>query len=502
MIVKVKSSGYFGIEPFLVEAEVDISKGLPSFNIVGLADTAINESKERIRAGIRNSGYKLEPKKITVNLTPANIKKVGTHFDLPIALGIMEGSKIINSKREILENYLFMGELSLTGEIKRTHGIVNGAILAKEYGYKGIVIPYDNLREGSLVKGIEVIPVKDLIETVKFLESGEYEKYEIPEEDISEDEELDFFDVKGQEKAKRALEICASGGHNLLMIGTPGAGKTMLAKRIMSILPPMSEEEKIEVTKLYSISGELNEKNPVINKRPFRSPHHTSSSVSIIGGGRNPSLGEISLANKGVLFLDEIVEFKKDVLESLREPLEEKKVSITRAMYKVEFPCDMIFISSCNPCKCGYFYEPGDLCSCSAGEISRYMKKLSGPILDRIDLKIEIKRLTENELLENSPRETSKEIRERVIKAREVQKLRFGNDKLNGNMTRKDLEKFCKLDENTKEIMKMAIKNLNLSARSFDRILKVARTISDLDGSINIEKVHLLEALSYRMNEE
>lgn len=502
MIIKVKSSGYFGIEPFLVETEVDISRGLPSFNIVGLVDTAINESKERIRAGIRNGGYKLEPKKITVNLTPANIKKVGTHFDLPIAVGIMEGSKIINSKREILENYLFMGELSLTGEIKRAHGIVNGAILAKEYGYKGIVIPYDNLKEGTLVKGIEIIAVKDLNETVKFLETGEYEHYEIPKVESSDGEDLDFYDVKGQEKAKRALEICASGGHNLLMIGTPGAGKTMLAKRIMSILPPMSEEEKIEVTKLYSISGELNEKKPVIEKRPFRSPHHTSSSVSIIGGGRNPSLGEISLANKGVLFLDEVVEFKKDVLESLREPLEEKKVSITRAMYKVEFPCDMIFLCSCNPCKCGYLYEPGDLCSCSAGEISRYMKKLSGPILDRIDLKIEIKRLSETELLENSHRETSKEIKARVVKAREIQRARFGSSKLNGNMTRKDLEKFCRLNDETKEVMKMAVKNLNLSARSFDRILKVARTISDLDGSINIEKVHLLEALSYRINEE
>ena len=505
MIVKVKSGSYFGIEPFLVEAEVDISKGLPVFNIVGLGDTAVIESKERIKTGMRNSGYEMFIGRITVNLTPASIKKIGTHFDLTITVGIMCGQRLFDYKEDILENYLFMGEISLNGDLRRTQGIVNGAILAKELGYKGIVIPYDNRREGSLIKGIDVVVAKNLKDVENFLVTGKFEPIEnfidqIEEKDIIDDE-IDFYQVKGQEKAKRALEICAGGGHNLLMIGTPGCGKTMLAKRIMSILPPLEESEQIELTKLYSIAGKLSEKEPIITKRPFRSPHHTSSGVAIIGGGRVPTLGEISLANRGVLFLDEIVEFKRDILENLREPLEEKKISITRAGYRVEFPCEFIMISACNPCKCGMYFEEGGLCTCTPSEVAKYMRKLSGPILDRIDLKIEMTRLSEEELLEDSPREHSADIRKRVIKAREIQKKRFNSTKLNSSMTRTDLDKYAKLNEESKIIMKNAIKNLNFSARSFDRILRVARTIADLEGSENIEKKHLLEAISYRITE-
>lgn len=508
MITKVKSASYLGIEPFLVEVEVDISRGLPAFNIVGLGDASIIESKERIRAGIRNSGYKLNFNKITINLTPAGVRKIGTHFDLPIAIGILCCGNVITYKKEILNDYIFMGELSLSGEVKRTKGILNGAILAKELGYKGIVIPYSNRKEGRLIKDIDVVVIKNLKDVEKFLLKGKVEEYPEPlisldeKEKIISEPSIDFSDVKGQEKAKRALEICAAGGHNLLMIGTPGCGKTMLAKRIMTILPDLTEEEKIEVTKLYSIAGKLDEEHPIIEKRPFRAPHHTSTGISIIGGGRVPALGEISLANRGVLFLDEIVEFKKNILENLREPLEERKISVTRAGYRVEFPSSFIMISSCNPCKCGYLFENDGRCTCTASEISRYSKRLSGPILDRIDLRIEMRRLTEDELMNDSERESSKEIKKRVILARDIQKNRFKSSKLNSEMTRKEIDKYCSLDNETSLILKNAIKVLGLSARSYDRILKVSRTIADLAENKNIEKEDILEALSYRINEE
>jgi len=503
VITKVKSSSYFGIDSFLVEVEVDISRGLPSFNIVGLGDAAVIESKERIRAAIRNSGYRMEYNKIVINLTPAGKRKVGTHFDLPIAIGIMHCQNLIKVKKEILENYIFMGELSLNGDLKRTQGVVSGAILAKELGYKGIVIPYENKEEGNLIKNINVVIVKNLKDVESFLETGEKINIEYNEDNTLKEEEdykIDFADVKGQEVAKRALEICAAGGHNLIMIGTPGCGKTMLAKRVMTILPPLTEKEKIEITKIYSIAGKLNEKNPIIEKRPFRSPHHTSTGVAMIGGGRIPKVGEISLANRGVLFLDELIEFKKEILENLREPLEEKRISITRANYKVEFPCKFLLLMSTNPCNCGNYFENDGSCTCSATEISRYLKKLSGPLIDRIDLKVEMRRLSEKELLDSNPKERSKDIRKRVIEARNIQKIRFKDDRLNGDMLRKDLEKYCLLSEENKKIMKKAIENLKLSARGFDRVLKVSRTIADLDKSKEIRKEHILEALSYRIN--
>ncbi|MGL6023293.1 MAG: YifB family Mg chelatase-like AAA ATPase [Cetobacterium sp.] len=350
MLVQVLSSSYLGIEPFLVEVEVDVTNGLPIFNIVGLGDATISESRDRIRSGIKNMGYLLEPRRIVVNLTPANIKKRGSHFDLPIAIGIMIGMKFISDYQGILKDYLLMGELSLTGEVRRADGIISGVLLAKSKGFKGVIIPEENLEEASIIKNIDIIPVKNLRDVVKFIEEGVVRSKRVNNIVSEVKNNLDMWDVKAQINAKRALEIVAAGGHNIIMVGAPGSGKSMLAKRISTILPPMSEEEIIETTKIYSIAGELSERTPIVLNRPFRDPHHTSTTTSIIGGGRTPKPGEISLANNGILFLDEFTEFDRVVIESLREPLEEKRISITRSLGKMEFPAKLIFIAACNPC--------------------------------------------------------------------------------------------------------------------------------------------------------
>jgi len=495
MVSKVLSSSYIGIESYILEVEADIMAGLPSFNIVGLADVAISESKERVRAAVKNSGYEIPARRIVINLSPAGIRKEGASFDLSIAIGILASLGEVENKK--LEKYIVLGELSLNGNIRKIDGAINSVICAKENGVSGIILPRENYLEASVIKGVEIIPVDNLVQVVEFL-NGKIE-IESPEVETNKEEDsysIDFKEVKGQVQAKRCIEIAAAGGHNFYMIGTPGAGKSMLAKRLPTILPLMNEDEIIESTKIYSSTGLLTKDMPIINKRPFRSPHHSSSMVSIVGGGRVPKAGEISLAHNGVLFLDEVTEFPRLVLETLRQPLEDKKVSITRAEYRVEMPADMVLIMASNPCPCGNLFE--NRCSCSLSQINRYQHKISGPLLDRIDLYLEIKKLSSEELASYKEGESSLEIRARVEKARKIQWERFGNSKINGNMTPKEIKTYCKLDDKSKKILIDSIDVFGLSGRSYDKVLKVGRTIADLEGSENIELSHIMEALSYR----
>lgn len=518
MSLKVLSFSYTGIESYIVEVEVDISGGLPNLNIIGMGDTAIFESRERVRTAMKNSGYPLEPRKIVVNLSPAAIRKVGSHFDLAIGVGIGIGMGFIKDRRDMLSNYLFLGELALDGNIKGVRGVIGGAILVKELGLKGIVVPYENYREAAAIPGIHVLAVRDLKEIFLHISKGESVMLdsETPTKENSSENErknisdswedvmdsLDLADVKGQESAKRALEISAAGGHNLLMIGSPGSGKSMLAKRALTIMPELTMEESIQCTRIYSIMGELKGGTPLVKKRPFRSPHHTGTITSIIGGGRSVRPGEITMAHNGILFLDEFSEFSKEVIESLRQPLEDRKVSISRTGYRVDFPSKFILIAASNPCNCGNFFELDEECVCSPHEIERYNRKISGPIIDRMDLYVEIRKLKESELLDYRPGESSRDVRKRVLRAREIQRERLGEMKLNGDLTQRDLERFCRLSKENSEFMARVIRNFKLTARSFDKILRVARTVADLENSETIEKHHLLEAVSYRKNQK
>ncbi|MCK5780905.1 MAG: YifB family Mg chelatase-like AAA ATPase [Psychrilyobacter sp.] len=494
MVSKILSSSYIGIESYILEVEADIMPGLPSFNIVGLADAAISESKERVRAAIKNSGYELPARRMVINLSPAGIRKEGASFDLPIAIGLLSSLGVVESKN--LKKYLVLGELSLNGDIRKIDGAINSVICAKENNIEGIILPRENYEEANMIKGVEVIPVEDLTQVVEFLNGNIVIDPPKEKEFIESDYIVDFREVKGQIQAKRCIEISAAGGHNFYMIGTPGAGKSMLAKRLPTILPPMNDDEIIESTKIYSSAGLLTRSMPIISKRPFRSPHHSSSMVALVGGGRTPKAGEISLAHNGVLFLDEVTEFPRMVLETLRQPLEDKKISITRAEYRVEMPADMILIMASNPCPCGNLFE--NKCTCSISQIQRYQHKISGPLLDRIDLYLEIKKLSKEELGGFETGESSEEIRKRVNKARKIQWKRFGSSRINGNMTPKEMKTYCELDDNTKKILIDSIDTFGLSGRSYDKVLKVSRTIADLEGVENIQLAHIMEALSYR----
>lgn len=502
MLAKVLSSAVIGIDAYLVEVEVDITQGLPTFTTVGLPEASVKESKERVKAAINNSGYTFPADRITVNLAPANIKKEGTGFDLPIALGILAATGTV--AQEIISRYLVLGELSLDGRIKPVNGSLPMALAAKAAGYPGIVVPFDNRREASVVKDISVYPVKTLSQLVDFFRG--FTKITPEKADLSEifrsksTYDNDFSDVLGQEHVKRALEVAAAGSHNLFMIGPPGSGKTMLAKRVPTILPPLTFDEAIETTKIFSVVGMLGKEKSLITQRPFRSPHHTISDAGLIGGGHIPRPGEVSLAHNGVLFLDELPEYKKHVLEVLRQPLEDLQVTISRAASTLTYPSSFMLITAMNPCPCGYFSDPKHQCRCSFQQIRKYRSKISGPLLDRIDIHVEVPAVPYRDLKTSRPSASSAEIRQRVATARNVQTQRFSRTKIfcNAQMSNRHIKKHCAIDNPSSNLLESAIDKLGLSARAYNRILKIARTIADLEGRENINVEHISEAVQYR----